>query len=103
MPGISRFNLTNLTLRILRRVLYWVTRTRVFPANTAELGLDPQRPVCYVLQYRHLSNLLVLTHEAEQLGLPPVLAPLRTVPGAKHSYFIVSQREHLSTFYKIQQ
>jgi glycerol-3-phosphate O-acyltransferase len=98
MSAAARFNLTNLTLRILRRVLYWVTRTRVFPANTAELGHDPQRPVCYVLQYRHLSNLLVLTHEAEQLGLSPVLAPLRTVPGAKHSYFFVSQRAPLNIF-----
>jgi glycerol-3-phosphate O-acyltransferase len=49
--------------------MLWV-RTSVFPENPSELGLDPAKPVCYVLQDRHLSNLLVLFEESRRTGLP---------------------------------
>ena len=66
----------NLFLAVLRRLLYLVVRTRVTPETAAALGIDPQRHLCYVLQDRHLSSLLVLEEEAPRLGLPSALAPI---------------------------
>jgi glycerol-3-phosphate O-acyltransferase len=61
---------------LLRRLLYLVVRTHVTPEDSAELGIDVSRPVCYVLEDRHLSSLLVLEEETERMGLPSPLAPI---------------------------
>jgi glycerol-3-phosphate O-acyltransferase len=97
LAAVTRFNLTDLSLRLLERVLYWLTRARVFPPSATELELDPRRPVCYVLQYRHLSNLLVLHREAEKLGLPPVFA---TTPDSRRSFFFLSRHSPRKIFEK---
>ena len=63
-------------LPMARRLLYTWVRTTVFPVDRQDLGLDPAKPVCYVLQDRHLSNLLVLLEESRRCGLPRAEAPL---------------------------
>ncbi|HRF71207.1 MAG TPA: glycerol-3-phosphate 1-O-acyltransferase PlsB [Accumulibacter sp.] len=63
-------------LPLARRLLYFWVRTSVFPETVDELGLDPAKPVCYVLQDRHLSNLLVLFEESRRAELPLAEAPL---------------------------
>jgi glycerol-3-phosphate O-acyltransferase len=60
---------------LLRRLLYLVIRTQVTPERTEALGIDAAKPVCYVLEDRHLSSLLVLVEETAQRGLPSPLAP----------------------------
>jgi glycerol-3-phosphate O-acyltransferase len=97
LAAVPRFNLKDISLRLMERVLYGLTKARVFPATAAELGLDPQRPVCYVLQYRHLSNLLVLDREAAKLGLPPVLSQ---APGSPQAFFFLSRNSPRSIFEK---
>lgn len=55
----------------LRRVLFLWVRTKVVPANpTEELSLKPNVPVCYVLSYRSISDLLVLDQMCRRFGLP---------------------------------
>jgi glycerol-3-phosphate O-acyltransferase len=66
----------NILLALLRRLLYLIVRTRVTPEEAALLGVDAQKPLCYVLQDRHLSSLLVLEEEAMRLGLPSALAAI---------------------------
>jgi hypothetical protein len=44
----------NLLLALLRRLLYLVVRARVTPDDIGTLGIDPAKPLCYVLQDRHL-------------------------------------------------
>ena len=61
---------TGLTLALLRRLLYVWVRPTVLPDRPEALGLDPATPVCYVLDGRHLSNLLVLLAETRRAGLP---------------------------------
>ncbi len=51
-------------------MLYAWIRPRVFPEHPGELGLDPARPVWYVLELPRRSNLLVLREEARRAGLP---------------------------------
>lgn len=55
---------------LARRLLYtWVRAQALLPA--AEAPIDPNRPVCYVIQDRRLSNVLVLLEETRRAGLPP--------------------------------
>jgi glycerol-3-phosphate O-acyltransferase len=56
-----------------RKLLYLWVRTEVLPKDPLALGLDPIKPVIYVLHRRFLSNLLVLSRETEIMGLPPAL------------------------------
>jgi glycerol-3-phosphate O-acyltransferase len=55
---------------LARRLQYtWVRAQALLPA--AETPIDPSRPVCYVIQDRRLSNVLVLLEETRRAGLPP--------------------------------
>ncbi len=65
-----------IVVALLRRLLYLVIRTKVSPERRDALGIDPRRPVCYVLEDRHLSSLLVLAEETARMGLPSPLKPL---------------------------
>jgi glycerol-3-phosphate O-acyltransferase len=64
------FKVSDWFIPLARRLLYAWVRTTVFPESPQDLGLDPAKPVCYVLQDRHLSNLLVLFEESRRAGLP---------------------------------
>ena len=90
-------DLSGLTLALLRRLLYLWVRPSVLPEKPAELGLDPARPVCYVLDERYLSNLLVLIAETRRAGLPRPRAPL--APGllkAKRAFFFLERARRLA-------
>ncbi|HND81178.1 MAG TPA: glycerol-3-phosphate 1-O-acyltransferase PlsB [Accumulibacter sp.] len=84
---------------LARRLLHVWVRTTVFPAQVAEVGVDPAKPVCYVLQDRHFSNTLLLAEETRRAGLPPAEAPLldgrqqRLLP--RSFFFLHRQRELL--------
>jgi len=77
-----------------RKLLYSWVRTQVQPQSVAALGIDPDKPVVYVLQRRLVSNLLVLSREARALGLPPALAAFHA-DGVKsgRSLFFLSRPE----------
>jgi glycerol-3-phosphate O-acyltransferase len=94
--------LSDWLLPFARRLLYFWVRTAVFPANVQELGVDPARPVCYVLQDRHLSNLLVLGEESRRAGLPRAEAPILTGSGRlPRSFFFLNRDRRLSRFRKM--
>ncbi len=87
------FDAPGWVLPLARRVLYFWVRTTVFPENPKDLGLDPSRPVCYVLQDHHLSNLLVLFQESQIAGLPSAEAPIRLGNGSfQHSAFFLNRK-----------
>jgi glycerol-3-phosphate O-acyltransferase len=50
---------------------------RVYPEDPATLGIDPARPVCYVLRENWLSDRLVLHEAVTKAGLPQSDTPLR--------------------------
>jgi glycerol-3-phosphate O-acyltransferase len=77
-PGLS-----SLILTLFRKILFLWVRTDVSGNNAESLGLDPDKPVCYVLQYSSLSSRLVLQQEALKGGLPPAESPLD--PGDKNA------------------
>jgi glycerol-3-phosphate O-acyltransferase len=83
---------------LLRRLLYLVVRTQVTPERTDALGIDPRKAVCYVLEDRHLSSLLVLAEETARRSLPSPLAPLHPAfPGVDRRVFsVILNRNPLS-------
>ncbi|MEO8509489.1 MAG: glycerol-3-phosphate 1-O-acyltransferase PlsB [Betaproteobacteria bacterium] len=95
----SSLNPGNLLFALLRRLLYLIVRTQVAPDSAAELRVDAGKPLCYVLQDRHLSSLLVLETEARRFGLPSALAPMASaVPlGARAVFSVILNRNPLST------
>ena len=87
----------NILLALLRRLLYLIVRTRVTPEEAAWLGIDSPRPLCYVLQDRHLSSLLVLEEETKRLGLPSALAPVGSgFPVERAVFSVILNRNPLS-------
>ncbi|PWC17897.1 glycerol-3-phosphate 1-O-acyltransferase PlsB [Brenneria corticis] len=64
------YNLLNFPLKLL-------VKSKVIPTDpVAELGLDPSRPVLYVLPYNSQADLLTLKAKCQALGLPDPLQPV---------------------------
>ncbi|MFA6441111.1 MAG: glycerol-3-phosphate 1-O-acyltransferase PlsB [Sterolibacterium sp.] len=81
---------------VASKLLYAWVRTHVQPQDLSTLGLDPAKPVVYVMQRRFLSNLLVLARETKALGLPPAHGVL-AAGGVREavSFFFLTRREPL--------
>lgn len=89
-------NLSRWTALLARRLLYAWIRTRIYPDKLADLGLDPDRPVCYVLQDHRLTNVLVLIEETRRAGLPRANELLTMGPvAAVHSFFSLNRIQSL--------
>ncbi|WP_374352014.1 hypothetical protein, partial [Chitinimonas sp.] len=63
-------------LLLARKLLFTAVRSQLLSESPQALGIDPARPVCYVLQRRLLSNILVLEREVLAAGLPSPLEGL---------------------------
>lgn len=90
------FGLDRLFFFLARIFLNWCTRTTSLHRDAAELGIDPTKPIFYVLREASLADLLLLDRETRRLGLPSPLAPLalsdRTL---RRSYFYLYRRKAL--------
>lgn len=82
----------SLILTILRKILFLWVRTDVSGNSAESLGLDPEKPVCYVLQYSSLSSRLVLEQEVIRAGLPGATETLPVKNGPSHSFFFLYRR-----------
>jgi glycerol-3-phosphate O-acyltransferase len=72
---LPALDISGWSLTLARRLLYAWVRTQVLTAVDGP-AIDPARPVCYVIQDRRLSNLLVLMEETRRAGLPQAQQPL---------------------------
>ena len=63
-------------LMMWRAVLHWWVRSKILPDPFEDIGIDPAKPVCYVLDSYALSSLLILDQCCEKLGLPRPVMPL---------------------------
>jgi glycerol-3-phosphate O-acyltransferase len=77
----------------LRRILYLWVNSRMVPTDPKqELGLDLQKPICYVVRSNSLSDLLVLDEHCRRTELPrPVMsmsALRKGKPGASYIYLV---------------
>jgi glycerol-3-phosphate O-acyltransferase len=98
MFGKSELRPGRIVVALLRRLLYLFIRTEVSPDTLEALGVDPRKPLCYVLEDRHLSSLLVLVEETARRGLPSPLEPTQPAfAGVDRSVFsVILNRNPLS-------
>lgn len=86
--------LSSFFFNILRRILFFWVRTEVIGSDKEQLQLDPDKPVCYVLQYSSLSSRLVLEQECLAAGLPSSQAPLNIgSEDIRRSFFFLYKRQ----------
>ncbi|MGM0769213.1 MAG: glycerol-3-phosphate 1-O-acyltransferase PlsB [Pseudomonadota bacterium] len=84
--------LRSLILTFFRKILFLWVRTDVSGNSREALGLDPDKPVCYVLQYSSMSSRLVLEQEVLRAALPGAEASLPVKHGPVHSFFFLYRR-----------
>ena len=65
MPGLKR-----ILLIVVRNFLFLLVKSKARPSDLSNLNIDPEKPVCYVLRDKSLSNFLVMDKECKNLGLP---------------------------------
>ncbi|MEJ8566964.1 glycerol-3-phosphate 1-O-acyltransferase PlsB [Elongatibacter sediminis] len=91
--------LASLKLRwhqMLESILHTWVRTRVLPDPLADLDIDPERPVCYMLDSYALSSLLILDRVCRKHDMPRPLLPLQLDRGAiKRSYGVLKRKRGL--------
>lgn len=79
---------------LLRKILFLWVRTEIKGIEQEELNLDPDKPVCYVLQYSSLSARLVLEQACINSGLPSAHAALDLKDKSlKRSFFFLYERK----------
>ncbi len=89
------FRVSKWLIPLARRLLYCWVRTSVFREDASRL-IDPEKPVCYVLQDRHLSNLLILVEETRRRGLPPAETRVAADrPGLAPAFFFLNRDDAL--------
>ncbi|MQY51881.1 glycerol-3-phosphate 1-O-acyltransferase PlsB [Rhodocyclus gracilis] len=82
---------------VMRRMLRLWVRADVFPDDPASLGIDPEKPVCYVLQDGRLANLLTLFDESRRAGLPLAESALTVgAVRAPRSVIFLTRRQRLT-------
>ena len=84
--------LRSLILTLFRKILFLWVRTDVSGNSVEALGVDPEKPVCYVPQYSSLSSRLVLEQEVLRAGLPGAESSLPVKNGPNHSFFFLYRR-----------
>ncbi|MCG2579337.1 MAG: glycerol-3-phosphate 1-O-acyltransferase PlsB [Marinobacter sp.] len=84
--------LRSLILTFFRKILFLWVRTDVSGNSREALGLDPDKPVCYVLQYSSMSSRLVLEQEVLRGDLPGAEVSLPVKNGPVHSFFFLYRR-----------
>ena len=66
---------------VLRAVLHIWVRSKVFPEPVHLSGINPDTPVCYILDTYALSSLLVLDKTCQSSGLRRPLYPIEGAQG----------------------
>jgi len=68
---------------LARKLLFFWTRASVLPEDIRELGIDPEKPILYVLEEESPANLIVLDNYTREHNLPRPIADIHL--GAEHS------------------
>ncbi|WP_062267584.1 glycerol-3-phosphate 1-O-acyltransferase PlsB [Endozoicomonas arenosclerae] len=77
----------------LRKLLFTWVRTTVHNNTAESLGIQPDKPVCYVIRNRSLSDLMVVEHECRKAGLPRPYAFIhKDKKSGDQAYFYLTQQ-----------
>ena len=87
------FRPSSLLFTLLRKILFIWVRSEIKGADTESLKLDPDKPVCYVLQYSSLSARLVLENACIRSNLPSSQDKLKLgEDSVRRSFFFLYER-----------
>jgi len=64
------FGLYQVSIWFIRRLLFSWVRTEVFPKGLKDLNIDPEKPICYVLESRSMADVMVLDQACLNAHLP---------------------------------
>ncbi len=88
--------LDRLFIWMLRLFIKLWVRPTVMPETIDNTVIDPNKPVCYVLRYKSLSNLIVLDQVCKRLKLPRPLSGVGVGEfKTERAYFYLSRAESL--------
>lgn len=86
-------SITSTINRLAQKALYLWVRSSVVEGSIKQLGINPGKPIVYILYQRSWSNLLVLSHEADKAALHSPLAHISTPSLNRfHSVYTVASR-----------
>ncbi len=96
-PDIGLFKrLKLLWFQLMQSILHLWVRSNVLPAPFEDLDLDPDTPVCYVIDWHDNINLAILDEVCQEKGLPRPRWPMETDAGtAPRSYLAMRRRKGL--------
>ena len=93
-PKIGLFTrLKLLWFQLLRSILHLWVKARILPEPFSDLELDPEQPICYVIDSYELTTLLILDKACEELGLPRPLWPLSMASGVEPRSYLALRRK----------
>jgi len=93
-PKIGLFTrLKLLWFQLLRSILHLWVKARILPEPFSDLELDPEQPICYVIDSYELTTLLILDKVCEELGLPRPLWPLSMASGVEPRSYLALRRK----------
>ncbi len=82
---------------LLQRVLHAWVKTRVIPDPLEDpqrdLGIDPDKPVCYAIDSYALTTVLILDRSCQQAGLPRPLLPIPGIAGLEPRAYAAMRRK----------
>jgi glycerol-3-phosphate O-acyltransferase len=78
---------------LLRTIQGWWVKGKPIPSPFEDLGLDLQKPICYVIDSYSLSSLLILDASCEKLNLPRPLWPMKTDQGIEPRAYLALRRK----------
>jgi len=88
------FHLSSFLFSLLRKILFVWVKTEIKGASFETLNLDPEKPVCYVLQYSSLSSRLVLENACLRSDLPSSQAKLQLGDETvRRSFFFLYEKQ----------
>jgi glycerol-3-phosphate O-acyltransferase len=77
----------------LRAILHLWVKARTLPDPPLDLGIDADKPVCYVIDSYSLSSVLILDQNCEEVGLPRPLYPLALSSRSEPRSFLALRRK----------
>ena len=93
-PHLGFFSALRLRwLLLLRTILLWWVKAKPLPSPFEGLVIDPDKPICYVIDSYALTSLLILDSTCEELGLPRPLWPMRLETGVMPRSYLALRRK----------
>ena len=96
-PDLGIFKRLELAwFRLISAILHLWVRSNVLPSPFDDLDIDPEKPICFVIDWFEKINLAILDKVCEDKNLPRPLWPMQTDAGTEpRSYLAMRRRKGL--------